>query len=54
MPLVTDFLSFLCSLRSYLPRTLHRIISTLSSFYRFLYAQKAVDSTPSLPSSGPG
>ena len=46
VPLVTDFLSFLSSLRSYRPRTLHRIISTLSSFYRFLYAQKAVDSNP--------
>ena len=45
-PFVTDFLSFLSSLRSYRPRTLHRIISTLSSFYRFLHRQKAVDSNP--------
>ncbi len=46
VPLVTDFLSFLSSLRSYRPRTLHRIISTLSSFYRFLSAQKVVESNP--------
>jgi len=46
VPLVTDFLSFLSSLQSYRPRTLHRIISTLSSFYRFLYAQNAVDANP--------
>jgi site-specific recombinase XerD len=46
VPLVTDFLSFLSSLQSYRPRTLHRIISTLSSFYRFLSAQKAVESNP--------
>jgi site-specific recombinase XerD len=44
--LVTDFLSFLSSLRSYRPRTFHRIISTLSSFYHFLSAQKAVDTNP--------
>jgi integrase/recombinase XerC/integrase/recombinase XerD len=46
VPLVTDFLSFLSSLQSYRPRTIHRIISTLSSFYRFLSAQKAVESNP--------
>ena len=45
-PEVTDFLSFLSSLRSYQPRTFQRIISTLSSFYRFLKLQKAVDSNP--------
>jgi site-specific recombinase XerD len=46
VPLVTDFLSFLSSLQSYRPRTLNRIISTLSSFYRFLKAQEAVESNP--------
>ncbi|MDD1663303.1 MAG: tyrosine-type recombinase/integrase [Methanomicrobiales archaeon] len=45
-PWVTDFLSFLSSLRSYQPRTLHRIISTLSSFYKFLKAQKVVSANP--------
>jgi integrase/recombinase XerC/integrase/recombinase XerD len=43
---VTDFLSFLTSLRSYQPRTFQRIISTLSSFYRFLKLQKVVDTNP--------
>jgi len=43
---VTDFLSFLSSLRSYQPRTFQRIISTLSSFYRFLKLQKVVDNNP--------
>ncbi|MDD1669246.1 MAG: tyrosine-type recombinase/integrase [Methanomicrobiales archaeon] len=42
----TDFLSFLSSLRKYHPRTLHRIISTLSSFYKFLKAQKVVKTNP--------
>ena len=45
-PEVTDFLSFLSSLRSYQPRTFQRIISTLSSFYRFLKLQKVVDKNP--------
>ncbi|MDD1665745.1 MAG: tyrosine-type recombinase/integrase [Methanomicrobiales archaeon] len=45
-PEVTDFLSFLSSLRSYQPRTFQRIISTLSSFYRFLKLQKVVDNNP--------
>ena len=45
-PEVTDFLSFLSSLRSYQPRTFQRIISTLSSFYRFLKLQKVVDTNP--------
>jgi len=45
-PWVTDFLSFLSSLRNYHPRTLHRIISTLSSFYKFLKLQKVVETNP--------
>ena len=45
-PWITDFLSFLSSLRKYHPRTLHRIISTLSSFYKFLRSQKIVESNP--------
>jgi site-specific recombinase XerD len=43
---VTDFLAFLSSLRSYHPRTLHRIISTLSSFYKFLKRQDIVEKNP--------
>jgi len=44
--MVTDFLSFVSSMRSYKPKTYHRIISTLSSFYRFLYTQGAVTANP--------
>jgi integrase/recombinase XerC/integrase/recombinase XerD len=43
---VSDFLSFLTSLRRYHPRTLHRIISTLSSFYKFLRLQGVVEANP--------
>jgi integrase/recombinase XerC/integrase/recombinase XerD len=43
---VNDFLSFVSSMRTYKPKTFHRIISTLSSFYRFLYTQGAVTSNP--------
>jgi integrase/recombinase XerC len=44
--MVTDYLSFLSSMRTYKPKTSHRIISTLSSFYRFLYMQGAVLANP--------
>jgi integrase/recombinase XerC/integrase/recombinase XerD len=44
--MITDFLSFLSSMRTYKPKTSHRIISTLSSFYRFLYTQGAVVANP--------
>ena len=44
--MVTDFLSFVSSMRTYKPKTFHRIISTLSSFYRFLSAQGAVVANP--------
>jgi len=44
--MVTDFLSFLSSMRTYKPKTFHRVISTLSSFYRFLYTQGAVVANP--------
>ena len=43
---ITDFLAFLTSLRSYQPRTLLRIISTLSSFYKYLKRQKIVETNP--------
>lgn len=44
--LVTDFFSYLAERRDYRPRTLHRMISTLSSFYRYLYVQGAVAVDP--------
>jgi integrase/recombinase XerC len=44
--MVTDFLAFVSSMRTYKPKTFHRIISTLSSFYRFLYMQGAVVTNP--------
>jgi integrase/recombinase XerC len=44
--LVTDYLSFLTTLRTYKPKTLHRIVSSLSSFYRFLSSQGAVTANP--------
>jgi integrase/recombinase XerC/integrase/recombinase XerD len=44
--MVTDYLSFLSSMRTYKPKTSHRIISTLSSFYRFLFTQGAVVANP--------
>jgi integrase/recombinase XerC/integrase/recombinase XerD len=44
--IITDFLSFISATQTYKPKTFHRIISTLSSFYRFLYTQGAVTSNP--------
>lgn len=44
--LVTDFLEYLTAHRTYRPTTLHRIISSLSSFYRYLVSQDAVGSNP--------
>jgi len=44
--LVNDFLSFVSSMQTYKPKTFHRIISTLSSFYRFLYSQGVVTTNP--------
>ncbi|MFA5332605.1 MAG: site-specific tyrosine recombinase/integron integrase [Methanoregula sp.] len=44
--MVTDFLSFVSSTRIYKPKTFHRIISTLSSFYRFLVHQGVILSNP--------
>ncbi len=46
--LISDYFSFLSSIKTYKPKTLHRIISTLSSFYRFLYAQEAISTNPLL------
>ena len=44
--MVTDFLSFVSTMRTYKPKTFHRIISTLSSFYRFLCVQGVVVANP--------
>jgi len=44
--MITDFLSFMSSMRTYKAKTFHRMISTLSSFYRFLYTQEAVTANP--------
>jgi site-specific recombinase XerD len=44
--IVNDFLSFVSSMQTYKPKTFHRIISTLSSFYRFLYSQGVVTTNP--------
>jgi len=44
--MINDFLSFLISMREYKPATLHRVISTLSSFYRYLATQGVVDLNP--------
>jgi integrase/recombinase XerC/integrase/recombinase XerD len=44
--MITDFLSFVSTMRTYKPKTFHRIISTLSSFYRFLCVQGVVVTNP--------
>jgi site-specific recombinase XerD len=44
--MITEFLGFLLSLRAYKPTTLHRVISTLSSYYRYLTTQGALASNP--------
>jgi len=44
--MITDYLTFLSSMKTYKPKTIHRMISTLSSFYRFLYSQGAISSNP--------
>jgi len=44
--IVNDFLSFVSTMQTYKPKTFHRIISTLSSFYRFLYSQGIVATNP--------
>jgi integrase/recombinase XerC/integrase/recombinase XerD len=44
--MINDFLSFVSSMQTYKPKTFHRIISTLSSFYRFLYTQGVVNANP--------
>ncbi len=43
---VTDFLAFLSSMRTYKATTLHRVISSLNSFYRFCLMQGAITENP--------
>lgn len=43
---VEDYLAFLTAERPYKPSTLHRIISSLNSFYRYLLMQGAVTANP--------
>jgi integrase/recombinase XerC/integrase/recombinase XerD len=43
---IDDYLAFLTSLRDYKAKTLHRILSSLSSFYRYLYTQSVIKSNP--------
>lgn len=44
--IIDDFLAFLTSMRDYKATTLQRIISSLSSFYRYLYVQGAIETNP--------
>jgi site-specific recombinase XerD len=44
--MITDFLEYMTRNRVYRPTTLHRVISTLSSFYRYLQSQDAVAANP--------
>lgn len=41
-----DYLAFVTSVHTYRAKTLYRIISTISSFYRFLVIQSVVDANP--------
>lgn len=44
--IIDDFLAFLTSMRDYKATTLQRIISSLSSFYRYLFVQGAIETNP--------
>jgi len=43
---ITDYFTFIHSMKPYKPKTTHRIISTMSSFYRFLYSQGVITANP--------
>jgi integrase/recombinase XerC len=43
---ITDYFSFINLMKPYKAKTTHRIISTLSSFYRFLYSQGVITANP--------
>lgn len=44
--IINDFLTFVSSMQTYKPKTFHRIISTMSSFYRYLCTQGVVGLNP--------
>lgn len=44
--LITDYFTFINTKKPYKAKTTHRIISTLSSFYRFLYSQGVITANP--------
>ncbi|MEN6611654.1 MAG: site-specific tyrosine recombinase/integron integrase [Methanoregulaceae archaeon] len=44
--MITDFFTFLSSFKTYKPKTIHRMISSLSSFYRYLFTQGVVLANP--------
>jgi integrase/recombinase XerC len=43
---ITDYFTFIHSMKPYKPKTTHRIISTMSSFFRFLYSQGVITANP--------
>jgi integrase/recombinase XerC/integrase/recombinase XerD len=43
---ITDYFTFISSMKPYKAKTTHRIISTLNSFYRFLYSQGVITVNP--------
>ena len=52
--MVTDFLSFVSSMRTYKPKTFHRIISTLAPFTGFSLPRALLLQIPSMGSNEPG
>jgi integrase/recombinase XerC len=46
--MITDFFSHLAEQQAYKPKTMHRMISSLSSFYAYLYTQGVVSANPML------
>lgn len=44
--LINDFLLFISSEKNYKPTTLQRVISSLSSFYRYCYTQGIIEANP--------
>lgn len=44
--MTSDYFTFISGKKTYKPKTTHRIISTLNSFYRFLYTQGAIPVNP--------
>lgn len=46
--MMNDFLTYMNSVRAYKPKTLHRMMSTISPFYRFLSTQGEISTNPML------